>query len=227
MRSKLYVPNKGVSVDFGESKIHTISDGIYKEFKENISLSTRRRKKERLRYLERFEYLKQYYPKIEYFVEWLMGLYIKGYVMKEVESKHFDSYLINPEEKISLLKQTREILKMFKNIGLMYYDIHLGNINRNQNGLPIFFDIDSILYIDESIPDITPHGFQHYECYGGKLDEKFQRVKFNVLVQEVLSPYQEITYDKVGQEMIDYQLNVYNPNSIYANEELIDHILTK
>lgn len=227
MRSRLFIPKKGVSVDYGESKIYTVSDGIYKEFKDNISLATRRRKKERLKYLKQFEYLKQYYPEIEYFVEYLFDLYIKGYVMKEVKSKYLDAYSISFEDKLRLLKKSREILAMFRDVGLMYYDIHPGNIKCSQNGNPIFFDIDSILFADETIPDIKPHGLDWYQCHNGKLDEKFQRIKFNVLAQDVLLSCQGVQYDEIGQEMIDYQLNVYNPNSIYANEELIDHVLIK
>lgn len=149
MRSKLYVPKKGFSVDYGESRIYTVSDGVYKEFRDNISLSTRRKKKERLKYLQQFEDLKKYYPQIEYFVEYLFGLYIKGYVMEEVDTNFLDAYSISPSQKLSLLKEIRKVLNMFREAGLMYYDIHPGNIKYNSNGLPIFLDIDSILYCDE------------------------------------------------------------------------------
>lgn len=228
IKRKLIVPKKkSISINYGESKIYTINNSIYKEFKDNISLATRRRKKERLKYLEQFEYLKQYYPEIEYFIEYFIGWYIKGYIMKEVKTKRLNSSSINYKDKINLLIQIREILALFKNIGLMYYDIHLGNICCNQNNLPIFFDIDSILQIDEKIPDINPQGFAYYEGYGGQLDDKFQRIKFNILVKDILLSHKEITYDKIGQEMINYQLNIYSPKSLFANEELLEHILKK
>lgn len=227
MRSKLYVPKKGFSVDYGESRIYTVNDGVYKEFRDNISLSTRRKKKERLKYLQQFEDLKKYYPQIEYFVEYLFGLYIKGYVMEEVDTNFLDAYSISPSQKLSLLKEIRKVLNMFREAGLMYYDIHPGNIKYNSNGLPIFLDIDSILYCDEEIPDIKPHGLDYYQVYNGKLDENFQRVKFNVLAQQVLVSCQDLEYDEIGQEMIDNRLNVYTPKSIFAHEELIDHVSLK
>lgn len=228
MKRKLYIPNKGISIDFGESKIYTIDDGIYKEFKDNISLTTRRQKKKRLIYLEQFEELKKYYPQIKYFIEPIINLYIKGYVMENVDTKNLCAYSLSPQKRVILLKQIKEILKTFRNIGLMYYDLHLGNVVYNKNnGLPIFFDIDSILFEDENKPDINPQGFDYYKCYGGKLDIKFQRIKFNILAKDILSSCQELSFDEVGQEMIDYQLDVYNPNNIFAHEELIDHVLTK
>lgn len=225
MKSRIFVPNKGVSVDFGESKIYTISDGIYKEFKDNISLATRRRKKERLIYLSQFNNLKEYYPEIEYFVECLFGLYIKGYVMQEVQSTQL-YYSGFAKEKLDILHKIKEILSLFEDIGLRYYDLHTGNVVLNKNKLPMFFDIDSILYIDETKPDIKPFGFDYYEIYGGKLDKKFQLIKFNALVQSILAsvPKGHLTYDELGNEMINCQLNIYNPNSIFANEDLLEHV---
>lgn len=227
MESKLFVPKKGISIDYGESKIYTFNGSIYKEFKDNISQATRRRKKEKLKYLQQFEYLKHYYPEIEYFVECLFGLYIKGYVMKEIETKSINSYSIPTEKRLILLKQIRKILKMFNDIGLRYYDIHLDNIRCTKSNRPIFFDIDSILFSDDKKPDIKPYGFDYYECLGGNLDSNFQRLKFNVFIKEALSSCQELNFDEIGQEMMNYQLNKYSPHSIFAHEDLLEHVLIK
>ncbi len=227
MKSKIFVPNKGISVDFGESKIFTISDGIYKEFKDNISQNVRRRKKERLKYLEQFEFLKPYYPEIEYFVEYLRGLYIKGYVMKEVNTKNLDSLSIEYENKLEILKKLKELLDLFRSIGLNYYDIHLDNVRLHENGLPFLYDMDSILFIDEKNPDIVPYGYDCYRWHNGKLDEGFQKIKFNILTRNILCYHKDFACDEIGQEMLDYQLNVFNPDSPFAREYLFEHTIKK
>lgn len=228
MKSKLFVPNKGISVEFGESKIVTLNNGLlYKKFKDNISLATRRMKKRRLEYLSDFDSLKEYYPEIEYFVELLMGFYIKGYVMKDIQYKSLDICTLNSEQKLEVLHKIREVLGMFEKIGLRYYDLHTGNVVLSQNGLPMFFDIDSILYIDETKPDINPYGLDYYIVNGGKLNVNFQLVKLNIFVKRVLEICKDLVYDEIGTKIMEDEFNPFSPRSIYAHENLLNHVSLK
>ena len=228
MKSKLFVPSKGIPIEFGESKIITLNNGlIYKKFKDNISLATRRMKKRRLEYLSDFDSLKKYYPEIEYFVEPLMRFYIKGYVMKDVQYKSLDICTLNSEQKLEVLHKIREVLGMFERIGLRYYDIHTGNVVISQNGLPMFFDIDSILYADETKPDINPYGLDYYTINGGKLNFNFQLVKLNLFVKRVLEICQDLVYDEIGAKIMEDVYNPFSPKSIYAHENLLDHVSLK
>lgn len=229
MESKFFSPRKSMGVDYGESKIYKIEDGIYKEFAINISLLTRRRKKERLMFLEQYEIFRKYYPQIKYFVEFVKNWYIQGYVMEENPYLCLDSG-IDFEKKIESLEGVREILAMLRKIGLYYYDLHLGNVCISKNtGLPILFDIDSILYADETKPDIRPVGFAEYKKCGGKLGEEFQRIKFNVITREALchNYKRDFEYDEVGEEMLSFEGKKFQPNGPFSQEYLLDHILRK
>lgn len=229
MKSKLFPPRRDMGLDYGESKIYKLEVGIYKEFAINISLLKRRRKKERLMYLEQYEIFRQYYPQIKYFVEFVKNWYIQGYVMEENPYLCFDSG-IDFEKKIESLTKIREILAMLRNIGLYYYDLHLGNVGLNKKtGLPILFDIDSILYEDETKPDISPVGFKDYKRCGGKLGEEFQRIKFNIITSEALCRNRKIDfeYDEIGKEMLSSAVSKFQPNGPFSQEYLLDHILKK
>lgn len=229
MKSKLFPPRRDMGLDYGESKIYKVEDGIYKEFAINISLLRRRRKKERLMYLEQYEIFRQYYPEIKYFVEFVKNWYIQGYVMEESPYLCLDSG-IDFDKKIASLMKVREILAMLRNIGLYYYDLHLGNVGLSKKtGLPILFDIDSILYEDETKPDIKPVGFREYKKSGGKLSEEFQRIKFNVITSEALCHNRKIDfeYDEVGKEMLSSLEAKFQPNGPFSQEYLLDHILRK
>lgn len=228
MKSKLFIQKKTTPIEFGESKIYTLNNGlIYKEFKDNISLATRRKKKERLEYLSDFENLSKYYPQIKYYVEWLKGFYIKGYVMDDIKYRSLDICSLSSEEKLKILNKIREILGLFERIGLRYYDLHTGNVVLAQNGLPMFFDIDSILYNDEKNPDIKPYGLDYYIINGGKLNVNFQLVKLNILVKRVLEICQDLVYDEIGTQIIKDDQNPFSPRSIYAHENLLDHVSLK
>lgn len=228
MKSKLFLPKKSMPVEFGESKIFTLKNGlIYKEFKDNISLATRRKKKERLEYLSDFEELTKYYPQIEYFVSFLKDFYIKGYVMKDIQYKAIDLCTLDSKKKLEVLRKVREILGLFERIGLRYYDIHTGNIVLTQDNIPMFFDIDSILYKDESEPDIKPYGLDYYIISGGKLNVNFQLIKLNTFVKRVLELCKDMVYDEIGTKMMNDDFNAYSPRSIFAHENLLDHVTLK
>lgn len=231
MESRLFPLRKREGFDYGESKIYTTNDGIYKEFASNISQATRRKKKERLLYLEQYESLKEYYPEIKYFVELIKNWYIQGYVMKEVHYTELDSSKIFFKQKIEILRKVREFLEALKSIGLYYYDIHLGNICLNENGSPIFFDIDSILFVDEKKPDIRPSGLSEFKRFGGELGDEFQRIKFNILTRNALAYNQgrDFEYDEVGTEMIDAadKSIEFQHNGPLSDVYLLDHVLKK
>lgn len=97
-----------------------------------------------------------------------IGDTIVGYEMTSNPSyETYKSYELTEEEKIIILKKSKEILEYFSKYGIVYGDLDLRNILINRETLDIMFcDMDNV-QIGEYPMDVLPFGLEEYSLTRG------------------------------------------------------------
>lgn len=191
-----------------EANVYDMKDGYYKKFKCFVSKDERIGKRRKLLYLEQFEHLKKYYPKIYYLVSSCFSKRrIKGYVMEPVFGHHINSDKFSFEEKIFLLSLLRRIIESFNEVGIYYHDIRIPNLVVKEEKDIVLLDIDSIVTKEDMEMDVVPCALKDYMSVGGTIGTGAQTIMFNNLTGKVLrneiEDDEHFIVDKDGQRIED------------------------
>jgi len=226
-----------------EALIYPTLDGFYKEFDSMTPYESLKCKEEMLLYLEELEELKKYYPAIKYLVDSPETKTICGYVMEPIISndKKCDNFRdeiedggrlksthMSVKKLLSSLHELRNILKIFRDNGLLYLDIRHPNVKLDDSSNPILLDIDSITYLDNPRMNKMPSDLARYFSYSGRLDAKAQTFMFNIFTLEAFG-YKlcsQLDFDKTGAKIVESKnmLGQYVPSPEISEEYLIDHV---
>lgn len=226
MEKRRIIYNKEYLTHGSEGKIYYVDDGLFKEFGGAVSLKKRWLKEKRLGYLDKIDYLKKYYPQIYYYVDSLLGLCLRGYVMEPISGRILSTIFFDTENVIEMLRELKKIIESFRNEGFYYFDIREPNV-RVRDGKPMLLDIDGIIMDGERKLDATPLFIAQYLEMGGKLDSHAQILMFNSFTRICLGQYafeNEIKCDKVGLEIMQADEYV---DTVCDHEYLVDHIKMK
>ena len=200
-----------------ESIIYECNLGLYKKIlnKNNIE-----NKENKLLLLDKNNDLKKYYNKVLGIVK------NKGYIIEKVNG--IQLYKYNGNNRISILKELKEILELFKTYNIYYLDFNLGNVFITYEGLKLI-DIDNIK-IDNYDIDLLPILYQKYYELGGTDINKAIIFVFNIL--SVLFIENKTNFYNIKQiknyEYLDYEIindiAYSNINSTCDNTYLIDKL---
>jgi len=110
-----------------------------------------------------------------------IGDTLVGYEMTyDYDFETYKMYELSLEEKISILKKSKEVLEYFSKYGVIYGDIDLRNILINRNTLDIMFcDIDNVA-VGAYPMDILPFGLEEYSLTRG-IDLKSSAYMLNTM----------------------------------------------
>ena len=222
-----------------EGIIHTCEYGLFKKFNIMMPKEMKKNKERKLLEVDKYEELKKYYNEIVYLVNNIKNEYLSGYIVKPCSGLPLNKLILSKKEKIKILKQLKEILMLFEKNGIIYDDIHLGNIYYNSDNKKIeLIDIDNIT-IDKYQKDLNSFLIQDY-CYHGGIDGMSARIYAFNLITYILLINDDVQYDirllyknfeqkikKINDPYV-YKLcqNLLTPkiNSNCDNEYLIDII---
>lgn len=144
--------------------------------------------------------------------------------MKKIDGSTPNPTLFSLDAKLRILKEIRKKLKIFKNHGVMYFDIRIPNFKiQIQEGIevPVFLDMDNI-QTDEDELDVIPTDLKKYILHGGKLDTHGQIGMFNIFTLEFLAS-SAYKVDKDADKILKAQ-EYLEPDSAFDHEYLMDYV---
>jgi len=198
-----------------EGIIHTCEYGLFKKFNITMPNEMKKNKEKKLLELDKYEELKDYYNKIVYLVNNIKNEYLSGYIIKPSLGLSLNKIYLTKKEKIYVLKKLKEMLILFENNGIIYDDIHLGNIYYDDVTKKIeLIDIDNIA-INNYPKDLNSFLIQDY-CYRGGKDGVNARIyAFNLITYILLiNNYEEYDIRKL-YETFEYNIKIFNDKRIY------------
>lgn len=212
---KKYITSEGI--------IHNCEYGLFKKFSITMSKEMKKNKEYKLLELDKYEELKEYYNKILYLVNNIKNEYLSGYIVKPCLGLPLNKIILSKKEKIRILKQLKEILILFEKNGIIYDDIHLGNIYYNSDTKKIeLIDIDNIS-INNYEKDLNSFLIQDY-CYHGGIDGVNARIYAFNLITYILLINNVEEYDiRVLYESFEQKIKKTSEPYIY---ELCKNLLT-
>jgi len=138
-----------------------------------------------------------------------------GYNVYKTALNYVNKIYLTKKEKIYVLKKLKEMLILFENNGIIYDDIHLGNIYYDDVTKKIeLIDIDNIA-INNYPKDLNSFLIQDY-CYRGGKDGVNARIyAFNLITYILLiNNYEEYDIRKL-YETFEYNIKIFNDKRIY------------
>lgn len=203
-----------------EGLINSTKYGIFKRFIPLLPLNTKKNKEQKLILLDEIDDIKDDYANALMLVDSYLGDFLSGYIVAPCEGLPLNEIFLLPEEKLSVLKQLRQILINFENNGVIYEDIHFDNIFYDESTDKVkLIDIDNIK-IDKYPKDTLSFLTKHYFNHGGKIEEKSRIYSFNLISYMLM-------YNCVSSYKFDYLSK--NKNNVFYNKEvdkLVKNLLT-
>lgn len=172
-----------------EALIYKTEYGIYKEFLASMLKKVKDNKEKKIILLDEISELKEYYANPLILVDSFFNDFLRGYIIQPCEGRPFDEIFLLPEEKLAALKQTRDIINLFKSHGVMYEDIYFDNIFYDENTKKVkFIDMDNI-QIGEYKKDMVSFLTHYYYSQGGKNQKNSMIFCFNLISYMLLSDH--------------------------------------
>ena len=198
-----------------EGIIHNCEYGLFKKFNITMPKETKKNKEYKLLEIDKYDELKKYYNKIIFLVNNSKNEYLSGYIVEPCLGMPLNKIVLSKKEKIMILRQLKKILILFEKNGIIYDDIHLGNIYYNINTKKIeLIDIDNIS-INNYQKDLNSFLIQDY-CYHGGIDGVNARIyAFNLITYILLINDIEEYNIRVLSETFEEKMKKISNHNVY------------